>query len=433
MCLRPCITVKKENDRPVGYQVFPCGSCPECIKAKQNAYLQKLVLASRQYSSLWFLTNTFSNKTVPLLWKPLKYSELEKYYPPPRDALLCEINRLQGDFYKEFDSGRLITDDFYYDKMIRDQWIQNCPVVHRKVKGRVIECQVNEPLNLLCYHSSDDQELNLRSTVTATLDNRSVQLWIKQFRKRFSEADFRYFCCGEYGSLAKRPHYHILIFGLSRHEVDQLAQLWKVRYGRCDVSEVEKTPLNGEDHSSFVSRYVSKYIVKGSYDVDLLQNGFVRRPRVMSSSNLYQMSQREADWYSGKDLGYTLDSYDLSDAELDRLIARQKIRIGKYDYGLAPLVKNQLFKRKTFVYDENSQKFKVSVKATPLQSAMSNRLQELAVERTLQEFGVVTGTSLEEASDSALESFKDSQSICTLERARVILKQQKDVYRKSKF
>ena len=41
------------------------------------------------------------------------------------------------------------------------------------------------------------------------LDKRDIQLFLKRLRE---SEQFRYFCCGEYGSRTYRPHYHMIMF-----------------------------------------------------------------------------------------------------------------------------------------------------------------------------------------------------------------------------
>lgn len=52
-----------------------------------------------------------------------------------------------------------------------------------------------------------------------SLDKSAFSGFIKRLRKRISDkygiTGVRFFCCGEYGSLKGRPHYHMLIFGFN--------------------------------------------------------------------------------------------------------------------------------------------------------------------------------------------------------------------------
>ena len=45
-----------------------------------------------------------------------------------------------------------------------------------------------------------------------------VQKFLKRLRKRLGVERVRYFLCGEYGELGNRPHYHLIVFGLSYND-----------------------------------------------------------------------------------------------------------------------------------------------------------------------------------------------------------------------
>ena len=65
-----------------------------------------------------------------------------------------------------------------------------------------------EPFNMIT-------ETGVKKSPVSPLVKRDVQLFIKRLRKEFSDQKIRYFACGEYGSLSMRPHYHLILFGLS--------------------------------------------------------------------------------------------------------------------------------------------------------------------------------------------------------------------------
>lgn len=64
----------------------------------------------------------------------------------------------------------------------------------------------------LTYRPAD---LPVTSSGVPTLNVRDCQLFLKRLRKHFTSRRIRYYLCGEYGSKRGRPHYHLIIFGLT--------------------------------------------------------------------------------------------------------------------------------------------------------------------------------------------------------------------------
>ena len=54
-----------------------------------------------------------------------------------------------------------------------------------------------------------------------SLDKRQLQLFIKRLRKSLNGRSIKYFACGEYGDNTERPHYHLIIFGISLCQEDK--------------------------------------------------------------------------------------------------------------------------------------------------------------------------------------------------------------------
>lgn len=96
------------------------------------------------------------------------------------------------------------------------------------------------------------------------LDYSHVQKWLKRFRitllrkYNFSGA-LRYACCGEYGKNTKRPHYHLLIWGLPyfgtcdfiRINEVLLAPTWKL-----GITQIKRC------FNSDAGKYIGKYMTK---------------------------------------------------------------------------------------------------------------------------------------------------------------------------
>lgn len=150
-----------------------------------------------------------------------------------------------------------------------------------KVKGREVPCGQ-------CRYCRENHrnEIAVRAALENRMHDKSVFLtltyapeWLPEdnsvhkrtmqlFKKRLSKATgkkLRFVASGEYGSEYKRPHYHLLVFGLSKD--DPVFYNWKGRSCYCKVWNDVKTgkPL-GFCYVGNVSiescRYVAKYVCK---------------------------------------------------------------------------------------------------------------------------------------------------------------------------
>ena len=419
MCLYPRTVPHRGHDGRVDkVQVFPCGHCAECIKRKQNDYIQRMCMAAREYPTTWFFTFTFSNKAIPLLCKPLNIDEQCNLTPVGLECLKSK---------KKDELDEIYIDDDFCSMPVRDSWIKNC----RKVRRAGREVQLNDPYFY-------DGLYGIKYSCTATLYNRTIQLIFKQFREFYRKVgislNWKAVVCGEYGTFGHRPHYHAVIFGLNVEQSKKLQLLWTDRYGRCDADLIPTVSSDGKNHQAFVARYVAKYMTKGSFEDDLVKHEYVYKPRVMTSSNLNQLSDEFVAWYTGKDFIFSQDlpisSY--SDNDLDRLIARHKLTVGSHQYNLGRSFKSKLFYTKEKREQLNGE-FKVYYKASNLSKALSLRLQSRALARSVSEFEQSTGLSLEDSSPEDCEWFKDSQILDKLQSAQKALSDQKLIYQRSNF
>lgn len=114
----------------------------------------------------------------------------------------------------------------------------------------------------------DNEHLQKRD-VPWSINKRDVQLFMKRLRKKFfgnKQGNIKYYACGEYGDINKRPHYHILLFNFNfcdrtlysiknnnRYYIsDALNELWP--YGFSIIGDVTY------QSSAYVARYCMKKI-----------------------------------------------------------------------------------------------------------------------------------------------------------------------------
>lgn len=101
----------------------------------------------------------------------------------------------------------------------------------------------------------DDDHLPLTDSGHVTLRKADVQKWLKNVRRQMEyyheTVPFKVIYCGEYGDQFQRPHYHLVILGLTDVQVAKYSRkLW--RHGLCDIGVLAQGGL----------RYVLKYMTK---------------------------------------------------------------------------------------------------------------------------------------------------------------------------
>lgn len=298
---------------------FACGRCHECLSLRTTNYVQKYFREAHFRKSLHFVTLTYDPEHLPFNF--------------------FLINSVTGEIGTQFVPAQSKLE------MVRRDWHE--------------------------YHNQSGLSLS-NCVAFSTLNRRDVRLWIKSFRTAHPGLNFSFSFIGEYGKLG-RPHYHGVVFGLQDSEVRQLVNSWDK--GFVDFKSV---PLISEKEDVyFVSNYVSKYMHKGDFELKLVREGFVERPRVFSSINLGLGNDftRLQDWYLGKDIFPDVNPMDqsFSEAYLDLVEARLKVFSlgGKRNQYLCKSLKNKFL---TYQYtNEISQK--TYRKATNLALALANRIQ----------------------------------------------------------
>ena len=125
----------------------------------------------------------------------------------------------------------------------------------------VHEAQMHEE-NCFITLTFDQANLETRSN-PLSLDVTEYQRFMKRLRKRYGK-NIRFFHCGEYGDLNKRPHYHAVIFGMDFKD----KKLWSNRDGNKLFTSEELQKLWPYGFSTIgdvtfqSAAYVARYIMK---------------------------------------------------------------------------------------------------------------------------------------------------------------------------
>lgn len=120
--------------------------------------------------------------------------------------------------------------------------------------GKCPQCRTKQ-VNDWIYRLEKEAKQHVVSTfLTLTYNDESntqkvskehLQKFFKRFRK--CGYKFRYYAISEYGPKTKRPHYHVILFGVSQIAYDDILRCWG--YGHIELSKL--TP----GRMSYVARY----------------------------------------------------------------------------------------------------------------------------------------------------------------------------------
>jgi hypothetical protein len=91
------------------------------------------------------------------------------------------------------------------------------------------------------------------------LNKNDLQLFIKRMRKKQLQK-LRYYAIGEYGSITKRPHYHMIVFNLDKTDRELLVWLSET-WGK---GQVHRGTVTSESIS-----YCTKYMVQKAEDFEV--------------------------------------------------------------------------------------------------------------------------------------------------------------------
>lgn len=249
MCTNPIqrtITYKGNFSRKT--IVVPCGKCAECRAKLQSEFAALSCLEARSAGSIGFITLTYNNDSVPV--QNSYYREFSSIDSDGKTVSCSEV--IFDGFTRGFDASGKPCEPFYNGK--------------RLLNGVPVDFYLTPSLRRL-----------------------DVQLAIKRYRQDYfrrhgERCDFRFCFFGEYGECFRRPHYHMLVYGLDRVELDYLCKQWK--FGFTDCRFIEHFNKDGSDAFSKVSRYVSKYVGKKDYLPDFVKAGYAEKPRRQSSISL---------------------------------------------------------------------------------------------------------------------------------------------------
>lgn len=119
----------------------------------------------------------------------------------------------------------------------------------RQWVGRLQLELATSPLSAFVTLTYSDDNIPIENG-QAVLKKEDVQLWLKRLREKIYPRKCRYFLVGEYGDRTYRPHYHLILYGVSSAESELLSSSWTL--GFVHVGTPDPAAL------SYVCGYVTK-------------------------------------------------------------------------------------------------------------------------------------------------------------------------------
>jgi len=322
MCYNP-ITIKT----PQGYQKVPCGHCLECLRKYQNDWSNRMneEMKANDGKAVFF-TLTYNEESVPknyLVDTTLYRSYSDYYYDNtciryvgkarkpkicslvpkeriktgvPADKVLTDagiydydiidfnvknkdkrfidhVQRIYGDYLRLVSStlphGALTDVGISMDDL--DEWFDNYDGDMFAYDD--VEAVTNEFESVL----ADDDDL-ASSQVDTTYRNRPVMSFnsvrkedvikwlnrgLNKIKRNFNHG-FTYYVTAEYGPRTLRPHYHGILFGVTREEAQCMFSDWNRHFGFSKIENVQ----------GGAPAYCAKYCAKGMYEHPLCSRDF---------------------------------------------------------------------------------------------------------------------------------------------------------------
>lgn len=240
-----------------------CGQCDYCIHKRAKKASMRVKTAGSAFKHSYFVTLTYDNEHLPLMYCNVLHSEYEDavgisgdihfgheyhQYIPVSEYQCDDDSDLHHIFFKQ------VQGTVPYDREIKeyvpieDNWFLSMDAIRSFIHK-------TQSLEKTDYPASEEYG---RDNLIPFLNYVDIQNYIKRLRKHLfqqlgSYETLHFYAVGEYGPVHFRPHYHLLLFTNS----DQVAQVlrychsksWKL--GRSDFQ------YSAGGAGSYVASYVN--------------------------------------------------------------------------------------------------------------------------------------------------------------------------------
>lgn len=312
---------------------IPCGKCAECLKKRQNDLTTRVYREAQAKGKASFVTLTYRPEHIPICQS------------------LWQVDLNTGEFkLSDLAKPELIADPYRNDNIDMQHVLRAA-----SLRGEIGQTKKGVPMiyeRFLAPGLLAGGRWYIR--YTPTLYYNDVQNAFKRFRKKHPDYNFTYVCVGEYSpnpNFTHRPHYHLVLFGLTYKQSLEFAGEWK--FGFTTVKQVsfisrskDGRPIDG---LARVARYCGKYCSKGILDAYSRRDGCTLGNRLRSSKGLGAEYQSLKDYIQAQDI-YRYDpdnpqfgSEEIRQKVIDTIINRSFININGFHYALPQSLRRKIF------------------------------------------------------------------------------------------
>lgn len=240
-----------------------CGQCDYCIHKRAKKASMRVKTAGSAFKYSYFVTLTYDNANLPLMYCKVLHSEYEdavgisgdihfgnEYhnYVPVSDYQCDDNSALRHIFFDQVQGTVPFDRELKEYVPVKDNWFLSMDAIRSFIHK-------TQALNKTDYPVSEQYG---RDNLIPFLNYVDVQNYIKRLRKHLfkklgSYETLHFYAVGEYGPVHFRPHFHLLLFSNSSEVAKVLREChdksWKL--GRSDFQH------SAGGAASYVASYVN--------------------------------------------------------------------------------------------------------------------------------------------------------------------------------
>lgn len=300
-----------------------CGQCDYCIHKRAKKASMRVKTAGSAFKYSYFVTLTYDNANLPLMYCKVLHSEYEdaigisgdihfgdEYhnYIPVSDYQCDDNSALRHIFFEQVQGTVPFDRELKEYVPVKDNWFLSMDAIRSFIHK-------TQALNKTDYPVSEQYG---RDNLIPFLNYVDVQNYIKRLRKHLfkklgSYETLHFYAVGEYGPVHFRPHFHLLLFSNSSEVAKVLREChdksWKL--GRSDFQH-----SNGGAAS-----YVASYVNSLSSAPLLYRSCRSFRPKSRASIGFFE---------KGCDFVEDDDSYAQIEAKIDSVVNGRRYNFGGF-------------------------------------------------------------------------------------------------------